>query len=405
MDHSQVKSSSLPAWWRATTTILILVGLALSAYLSVNSIIGAKAIGCGGGSSCDTVLSSRWSSIGGVLPVSGLAAGAYLAMLIASFFIGSDTEASVRKLAWRAMQVVVGSAFGSALWFIIVQRWIVKAFCPYCMATHIAGILLTFLVLWKSPRQFEDQPIPAGSAPKRAVGPLPPALFGLVLACVMAACQIIIVPAPTYLAGEVQQLPNVPKKVDPAAAPLVGSPDAKWVITLFFDHRCPHCQKVHTMLDDVIRIYKGNLAFVLRPAPLNTQCNRYIGRDRAEFKDSCDLAKLGLAIWLVDPKAFAAFDNWWFTPEPDQLWRPRSLEAAIAKAVELVGQSKLDAARADPLVELIMKNSIDIYGATVDQTGNSLPRLVYGTRWISPEPNTAEELVSMLQESLALPKP
>ena len=99
-------------------------------------------IGCGGGSPCDLVLSSRWSAVAGVVPVSGLAAGAYLAMLVASFFIGPATEAPVRRLAWGAMLVLVGAAAGSAVWFTFVQKWIIGAFCPYCMATHITGLLL-----------------------------------------------------------------------------------------------------------------------------------------------------------------------------------------------------------------------------------------------------------------------
>src|SRR6185312_15305792 len=93
---------SLP-WWRWVMLGLISLALALSAYLSWHYLAGGTVIGCGGGSSCDEVLNSRWSSIGGVLPISGLAAGAYLAMLVASFSIGPSNAAPVRRLAWRAM--------------------------------------------------------------------------------------------------------------------------------------------------------------------------------------------------------------------------------------------------------------------------------------------------------------
>ena len=143
-------------WWRWLLTGLIALALALSAYLGWHYLVGGSVIGCGGGSPCDQVLSSRWSTIGGVLPVSGLAAGAYLAMLVASLFIGPATPAPVRRLAWGAMLVLVGAAAGSAVWFIIVQKWIIGAFCPYCMTTHITGLLLAALVIWRAPRQFDD---------------------------------------------------------------------------------------------------------------------------------------------------------------------------------------------------------------------------------------------------------
>ena len=129
-----------------------MVALALSAFLGWHYLMGGEMIGCGVGNACDQVLNSRWSAIGGVLPVSGLAAGAYLAMLTASLFIGPATEAPVRRLAWRAMLVLAGAAAGSAVWFIIVQKWIVGAFCPYCMATHVTGLLLGTLTVWQAPQ-------------------------------------------------------------------------------------------------------------------------------------------------------------------------------------------------------------------------------------------------------------
>ena len=91
-------------------TGLSALGLALSSYLGWHYLVGGSVIGCGGGSPCDQVLNSRWSVVAGVLPVSGLAAGAYLAMLVASFFVGPATEAPVRRLAWRAMLVLAGAA-------------------------------------------------------------------------------------------------------------------------------------------------------------------------------------------------------------------------------------------------------------------------------------------------------
>src|ERR1019366_1386851 len=112
-------------WWRWGLMSLSTLGLALSAYLSWHYLMGGPVIGCGGGSPCDQVLNSRWSSVAGVLPISGLAAGAYLTMLVASLFIGPGTEMQVRRLAWRAMLVLVGAAAGSAVWFIIVQKWII----------------------------------------------------------------------------------------------------------------------------------------------------------------------------------------------------------------------------------------------------------------------------------------
>jgi uncharacterized membrane protein len=245
-------------WWRWVLTGLSLLALALSVYLSWHWLVGGSMIGCGGGSSCDRVLNSRWSAIGGVLPVSGLAAGAYLAMLTASLSIGPATPAPVRRLAWGAMLVLVGSAAASAVWFTILQEWVIRAFCPYCMTTHVAGLLLAALVIWRARREFDTT----------ALRPVALALVGLVLAAILAACQAIVPVPAVYRGGESQDsLPTI----DPHAVPLVGSPDAPYVVTLLFDYKCPHCQQMHFLLGEAIRRYGGKLAFALCPAPLNTR--------------------------------------------------------------------------------------------------------------------------------------
>jgi uncharacterized membrane protein/protein-disulfide isomerase len=391
------------------------LALALSAYLSWHYLMGGSVIGCGGGSPCDQVLNSRWSSVAGVLPVSGLAAGAYLALLVAGLFIGQSTESPVRRLAWRAMLVLAGAAAGSAVWFIIVQKWIVGSFCPYCMATHITGLLLATLIIWQAPRQLDDSstdvapPIPAPkcasktAVPRRVIGRWPALGFasvGLALAGIMALCQVGITPPAVYRAGESQN--NLPV-IDAHNAPLVGSPDAPYVANLLFDYKCPHCQQLHLMLDEAIRRYNGKLAFVLCPTPLNTQCNPYIPRDVDEFKDSCELAKVGLAVWVAKREAFPAFDRWMFSLESGDLWHPRSLDAARAKAVELVGQAKFDAALTDPWIDRYLQTSIRIYANTIQGGNNAVPKLVFGSRWVIPQPNDASDLVLILQNGLGVP--
>jgi uncharacterized membrane protein/protein-disulfide isomerase len=389
-------------WWRWLVTGLNALALALSAYLGWHYLAGGSVIGCGGGNPCDQVLSSRWSAIAGVLPITGLAAGAYLAMLLASFFIGPATELSVRRLAWGAMLVLSGAAAGSAVWFIIVQKWIIGAFCPYCMAAHLTGLLLAALVIWQAPRHFDDdstQVTQKNSAPMSAIGL---ALGGMGLAGIMAICQATISPPPEYRSGESHDNLAV---VDPHTAPMVGSPDARYVVTLLFDYKCPHCQELHLMLDEVIRRYDGKLAFVLCPTPLNTNCNPYISRNVEEFADSCDLAKVGLAVWVASHGVFPAFDRWMFSYESGDRWQPRSLEAARAKAVELVGRAKFDAALSDPWIGRYLQTSIQIYGHTIQGGSTAVPKLVFGSRWVIPKPDGAADLVLILHNSLAVPAP
>jgi uncharacterized membrane protein len=382
-------------------TGLITLALTLSGYLSWHYLVGGSVIGCGGGSSCEKVLSSRWSAIRGVLPVSGLAAGAYLAMLAASLFIGPAMAAPVRRLAWGVLLVLVGAAAGSAVWFTIVQKWVIGAFCLHCMATHIIGLLLAALVIWRAIRQFDDD----STAPRRVIGPWPAiglSLVGLALAGISAACQVGSTGPAVYRAGESQ---NELPALDPHIVPVVGSPDAPYVVTLLFDYQCPHCQPLHFMLDEAIRRYDGKLAFALCPAPLNGRCNPYIRRDVDAYKDSCELAEVGLAVWVAKREAFGAFNRWMFSWESGDRWHPRSLDAARAKAIELVGQRKFEAARTDPWIDRYLQTSIRIYGATLQGGNGGVPRLVFGSRWVIPKPVDSDDLVSILQAAVAVPRP
>jgi len=404
-------------WWRLTMTGLNIIALVLTMIMSWHYLTGGSMAGCVGGGPCEKVLNSQWSTIAGILPVSGLAAGVYLAMLVASFFIGPSSEAPLINLAWSVMLILAGSIAGSAIWFTILQKWIIGDFCPYCMITHITGLLLTALVFWRaiseSDNHSNDIPLTnhsgvksdSQSAQRHLIKPLPAmgrVLIGLVLAGILVACQVGFTPSVVYRNGESQN--NLPT-INYHAVPMVGSPDAPYVVTLLFDYQCSHCQKIHFMLDEVIRRYHGELAFVLCPAPLNTQCNPYIPRDVDEFKNSCKLAMISLAVWMAKREEFPAFENWMFTFESGDNWHPRSLDSAMAKAVELVGKAKFNAAWSDPWIGQYLQTCIQIYGQTIQNGKSGVPKLIFGSHWVIPEPNNADDLVMIMQKSLAVPKP
>lgn len=409
-------------WWRWLLTGLAALALALSFYLSWHSITGAWMIGCSGGSSCDKVLSSPWSTIAGLLPVSSLAAGAYLAMLTAVFFIGPTVERSIRYMAWGTLLVISGAAAGSAVWFTILQKWVIGAFCPYCMTMHIIGLLLAGLVFWRASIEFSGcgaiadtaaaKDVPAWRASQntsafsdcmvKRLYPVGLSAAGLLTAGILAVCQMVFTPPARYLGGQSEE--NQPA-VDPHTVPLIGSPDALYVVVLLYDYACSHCQQLHFMLEQAASRSGGKLAFALCPTPLNSRCNPYVAKDAEEFKDSCELAKIALTVWLADRRKFADFEKWMFSFESGDRWKPRRIDAAKAKAVELVGQDKYDAAAADPWIEEYLQTSIRIYSRTIQDGKGAVPKLIYGSRWVIPQPSNAQELAAILQNSLAVPAP
>lgn len=378
------------------------LALVLSAILSWHYLMGGSMIGCGGGSPCDQVLNSRWSTIAGVLPVSGLAMGAYLALLVASLYTGATSELSIRRLAWGTMLVLAGSIAGSAIWFTILQKWFIGNFCPYCMTAHTTGLLLAVLVIWRAMKEPYDQ---SDINTKHMINPLPAmglVLAGVALTGILAAYQGSVTPAAVYREGKSQG--NMPI-TDYHAVPIIGSPDAPYVVTILFDYQCAHCQKIHSMLNEAVRRYAGKLAFVLCPAPLNTKCNPNIRRDVDAFKNSCELARIGMAVWVAKREALPDFENWMFSFDSGNKWHPRSLESAMLKATELVGKEKFDAAIANPWIAQYMQTCVQIYGKTLQNGKGGVPKLIFGSHWVVPDPRNPDDLISILQKSFAVPKP
>lgn len=398
--------------WRLLLIGLNILALTISVILSWHYLKGGTMIGCSGGSSCEQVLNSKWSTIAGVLPVSGLAIGVYSAMLVAGFFIGDDTDIQISKLAWNVLLVLAGAIAGSAIWFITVQKWFIGEFCPYCMTEHITGLGLATIIIWQakqkksgdsvSKNQMNVQNISMSSKPLfhlRIIGLI---LTGLVMSGLLATGQMVLTSKSVYQTGASQ---NNLTDIDYNSAPIIGSPNAPYVVKLLFDYQCPHCQKIHFMLSEAVRLYEGKLAFVLCPTPLNTQCNPYISRDMDAFKNSCELAKIGLKIWRVKPEVYTEFENWMFTFESGDKWKPRSIEAVRAKAIELIGEKKFNDVVDNDWIEKYMQSCVQIFGQTMRDGKGGIPKLVYGSQWVIPEPNNEDDFIEILQKSLNVPKP
>ncbi|MBN2172510.1 MAG: thioredoxin domain-containing protein [Bacteroidales bacterium] len=383
---------SWPAW-RYFLTGLNLLALVLSAIMSWHYLAGGSMAGCGGGSPCEQVLNSRWSTIAGILPVSGLAMGVYLSMLVAVFFIGPGTDSSIRKLAWFVLLILAGAVTGSAIWFTILQKWIIGSFCFYCMTMHITGLLLSGIIILKS----------VFKSSKRIINPLQVTglvLTGLFIAGALAISQIVL--TSTSSSNDTEYQNNLPA-IDYKTAPIIGSPDAPYIVTLLFDYECSHCQKIHFMLNEAVRQYDGKLAFALCPTPLNRQCNPYVLRDVDAFNNSCELAKIGLSVWKANPEVFPVFEDWMFSFESGDSWFPRSPEAAKTKAAELVSKEKFEAALSDPWIKEYLKTSVQIFGQTLQSGKGGIPKMIYGSYWVIPEPYNANDLVRILQKNLPLP--
>ena len=363
------------------TALLSAVTLVLCIVMTIHSLNGSGLVGCGAGSSCDSVMSGRWSRLFGFFPVSGLATGLYAAVLLCLTCILFSKEEETLRLARMSMLLFAGAIFGSALWFISLQAFVEGSFCKYCMSAHILGIAIAVLSL------IAFLPLEKRGAWLFAAG--------VGLAAVLVFIQLFASPDYVYQEGHSEK--DLPV-IEASGHPVVGNPEsAEHVINLLFDYQCNHCQKLHGILPEVVDAFDGKVAFVLCPSPLSPKCNPYIPREETHFEGSCDFARIGMALYSIDSAAFSAFDSWVFE-EPEQgKWSPKPLADAYVMASGLVGADTLDTAMGGDSVRDFLNRTIELFGRTTIAGQGGIPRFVYGNKWVVPEADDIEGIVEVLK--------
>lgn len=117
-----------------------LLGLADGIYLTVEHITGRTAE-CIASSGCQDVLSSKYAAIGPV-PLAALGALAYFtafaAALLAAF--------GYRKCE-PFFVLVVTIMFGTTLWLLYLQAFVLHAFCDYCLFSAGVTTVLTGIAI------------------------------------------------------------------------------------------------------------------------------------------------------------------------------------------------------------------------------------------------------------------
>ena len=372
---------------RKTMVALVTIVLLLSVFLCIHSISGRGLIGCSQGTNCNAVLGSKWSFLFGIIPVSALAAGVWIAFLIC-LTLHKSNDLELQFFLNRILLILSGAVTGSAAWFIWLQSQMIRAFCPYCMTAHILGIIISALtVIWCIKQK-----------PGHSILNI---CFGLFLAVALAIVQFVTTPLTLAERGFTREpLPELSAQ----ELPVIGDPDAPHVITLLFDWQCSHCRQLHLMLPDVVDKLEGQVAFVCCPISLSRECNPLVPQGSTDrFTGSCKLLHIGLALWRTDPITFSRYEEWYWG-DPAKGWNPPGVEETTAYASDLIGADRLETAINDPWINSYMQTVLQVFGRTSSGGRSAVPRLIYNGNWLIPEADDAAGLATLV-ESLIDQKP
>lgn len=417
--------------FKTVALLLCAACLALAGWMLFHSLTGARMVGCGAGSGCDSVMGSPWAYVLGSIPVSLPAAVSYLLLALCILFLGGETEEdrSLDRFLWPLLLILAGALVGAALWFSYLQLFVLHAFCKYCTLLHLLGCVLAVLIvchsgLDPSPHSGLDSSPHSGldpESPRRRYGWF---LAGLAGAAVFAFVQARTLPAAAYDAGRTAAA--LPTFAD-GEAPVLGPSDAPEELTLLFDFQCSHCRRLHKVLPELLAKAGGQYRIRLCPVPLSPACNPYIpatGVDR--FAGSCALTRYALAVWYARPEAYEAYWDALLGGGPSAgsgtasrgeakvLMGGPSAGSGTARAKTGSGsaQAKAEAAaRAilgsdfatatkDPRIDAYLRKVEELFGRTSNAEKSGVPRLIRGQKWLVPETDQADELLELIRLSL-----
>ena len=368
---------------RKTMVALTAIVLLLSVILCIHSISGHGLIGCTQGTHCTIVLGSRWSFLFGIIPVSALAAGAYLTLLACILLTDNKwTEAQEQQFLFHAVLIISGAIIGCAIWFIWLQSQMIRAFCPYCMIVHILGIVISVLsVIW--------------CIKQKTSHILLNILIGVLIAAALAVVQFTTTPRTLAERGFINEPLRYP---DAKEMPVIGNPDAKHTVTLLFDWQCSHCRRTHIILPDAVSLLSDSIAVVCCPVSMSRECNPHISPGIDRFAGSCTFMRIGLAIWRTNPDAYREYEEWFFGTDLSHGWNPPTVEQATAKAEQLIGTEQLNDAMQGRWMENYIRIVNELFGRTSRGATSAIPRLIYNGHIMIPDADTPANLAELISE-------
>jgi uncharacterized membrane protein len=378
--------SSAEQWF---VRLSLLVALGISLFLAWNSFRGGITPGCGPDSDCDKVLSSRWGYIFHI-PVSAWALPVY-AVLLALLFR--------KKIPWKTALPLAMIIVLAALWFVVLQAFVLRAFCKFCMVAHIAGLAAALTLIRRNPL-----PGRLTIASGAFAGGVSVLLFAAQYAGEPPAPAIVRDSKTTNsvktVAGAEAIFPiiNGQFQLNLAKVPVAGPPNAAKKLVKLFDFTCHHCRDLHHLLAAFRQQHSNELAVISLPMPLDSACNPVMTRTPPDHVNACEYARLGLAVFYAEPQKFENFTEWVFESP-----RPPGLAETHGYAQQLVGDGKLREALDSAFVAEQIKQDIDIYIASSKAAKNGrMPQMIFEHGAAIGSISTSAQLEKILAENLGL---
>ncbi len=130
-------------WFYRATLALVIVGLLVSIYMTIYKVTSNDSM-CLGSGDCSTVNASRYSEVNGI-PVAAVGVIGYLAILAVHYF--EDRSSFFKKNGTLMIFGMALTGFLFTVWLIYVELVLLKAICPFCVASQVVMTLIFILAI------------------------------------------------------------------------------------------------------------------------------------------------------------------------------------------------------------------------------------------------------------------
>lgn len=171
--------------------------------------------------------------------------------------------------------------------------------------------------------------------------------------------------------------------------PHCGNDNAEYAVIEMFDYNCRHCRSTHQAVKAAKEQMGDQLVVIALPVPLNNRCNKQVNQTMPQFFESCDLARLAVAVWRTDPDKFGQFHNYMFTGPIAP-----NYETAKKQAESLVDAVKLNEILATDLPQAYIEKHVQLYQVA---GGGTIPKLLFKSTAIVGEFNSTSGLIDVIR--------
>ncbi len=136
-------------WLYRISILLSILGLAVSIYMTIYKITSNDAL-CLGSGDCSTVNASRFSEIYGI-PVATIGITGYFAILLTHYF--EQRDKFFKQNGPMAIFGMSLTGFLFTVYLIYVEIAIIKAICPFCVASQTFMTIIFVISIIRLVRQ------------------------------------------------------------------------------------------------------------------------------------------------------------------------------------------------------------------------------------------------------------